>query len=165
MKHRLKKSELGGAVFVMVFGTLLHFFYEWSGNNPVVALFAPYNESTWEHLKLLFFPVLFYSLFQYRYIGKQYFGYITGRLAGVLCGALLIVLVFYGYMAIFGHSILWIDISLFYVSVVLCYGIAYIITLWDRIPRWAEFLSGVALAGIVLLFFVRTIQSQIFLLH
>ena len=52
MKNTLKKSEIFGAIFVMVFGTLMHFFYDWSGKNPVVALFAPYNESTWEHLKL-----------------------------------------------------------------------------------------------------------------
>ena len=47
MKNRLKKSEIFGAIFVMVFGTLMHFFYDWSGKNPIVALFAPYNESTY----------------------------------------------------------------------------------------------------------------------
>ena len=109
MKNTLKKSEIFGAIFVMVFGTLMHFFYDWSGKNPVVALFAPYNESTWEHLKLLFFPVLIYSVFQYAYIGKQYSGYLTGRLAGIVSGALMIVIIFYTYMAVFKHSILWID--------------------------------------------------------
>mgnify|MGYP000553216987 CR=1 FL=1 len=67
MKNRLKKSEIFGAIFVMVLGTLMHFFHDWSGKNPIVALFAPYNESTWEHLKLLFslfdlfaFPICVY---------------------------------------------------------------------------------------------------------
>lgn len=137
MKNTLKKSEIFGAIFVMVFGTLMHFFYDWSGKNPVVALFAPYNESTWEHLKLLFFPVLIYSVFQYAYIGKQYSGYLTGRLAGIVSGALMIVIIFYTYMAVFKHSILW---------------IAYSITL-QEIPRAAEILSGICLIGIMLLFF------------
>ena len=35
MKHSLKKSEIFGAIFVMVFGTLMHFFYDWSGKNPM----------------------------------------------------------------------------------------------------------------------------------
>ena len=30
MKNTLKKSEIFGAIFVMVFGTLMHFFYDWS---------------------------------------------------------------------------------------------------------------------------------------
>jgi len=148
MKNTLKKSEIFGAIFVMVFGTLMHFFYDWSGKNPVVALFAPYNESTWEHLKLLFFPVLIYSVFQYAYIGKQYSGYLTGRLAGIVSGALTIVIIFYTYMAVFKHSILWIDLS-----VIVCYRIAYSITLQEKIPRAAEILSGICLIGIMLLFF------------
>ena len=36
-----------GLVFSAVLGTLSHFFYEWSGQNPVVALVSPINESTW----------------------------------------------------------------------------------------------------------------------
>ena len=139
MKNTLKKSEIFGAIFVMVFGTLMHFFYDWSGKNPV-------------HLKLLFFPVLIYSVFQYAYIGKQYSGYLTGRLAGIVSGALMIVIIFYTYMAVFKHSILWIDVTLFYLSVIVCYRIAYSITL-QEIPRAAEILSGICLIGIMLLFF------------
>ena len=40
----------------LVAGTLLHFVYEWFGGN-VWAVIGAVNESTWEHLKLLFFPV------------------------------------------------------------------------------------------------------------
>ena len=60
MKNTLKKSEIFGAIFVMVFGTLMHFFYDWSGKNHVVALFAPFKEYNWEYLKLLVFNVLIY---------------------------------------------------------------------------------------------------------
>ena len=40
---------------VSLLGTLLHFTYRWSGRNPLI---APVNESVWEHMKLLFFPML-----------------------------------------------------------------------------------------------------------
>ena len=56
------------------------------------------------------------------------------------------------YMAVFKHSILWIDVTLFYLSVIVCYRIAYSITL-QEIPRAAEILSGICLIGIMLLFF------------
>lgn len=36
-------------------GVLLHFLYDWLPL-PVIGLFAPVNESVWEHLKLLFWP-------------------------------------------------------------------------------------------------------------
>lgn len=56
----MKKSSLCptivGILFVSVLGVLMHFVYEWSGSNRFVGLFAPINESTWEHMKLLFFP-------------------------------------------------------------------------------------------------------------
>ena len=43
---------------VSLLGTLLHFTYRWSGCNPLIGLIAPVNESVWEHMKLLFFPML-----------------------------------------------------------------------------------------------------------
>ena len=47
--------NIAGAAFALVAGTLLHFVYEWFGGN-VWAVIGAVNESTWEHLKLLYFP-------------------------------------------------------------------------------------------------------------
>ena len=52
------KTNLFRFIFISVLGVLLHFTYEWSGDNAVVGLFSAVNESTWEQLKLLFFPFL-----------------------------------------------------------------------------------------------------------
>lgn len=41
----------------MILGVVLHFTFEWSNNNILVGTFSPVNESIWEHLKLLFFPM------------------------------------------------------------------------------------------------------------
>ena len=57
------KTNLFRFIFISVLGVLLHFTYEWSGNNPIVGLFSATNESTWEHLKLLFFPMLSQQFF------------------------------------------------------------------------------------------------------
>ena len=46
-----------GFFFTVVFGVLLHFLYEWSYNSVWIAPFSGVNESTWEHMKLLFFPM------------------------------------------------------------------------------------------------------------
>ena len=42
-------------------GVLLHFLYQWFPN-PVLALISPARESVWEHVKLLYFPLLCVSL-------------------------------------------------------------------------------------------------------
>lgn len=46
-------------------GVLLHFLFQWFPN-PVLALISPVRESIWEHVKLLFFPLLAVSLLQGR---------------------------------------------------------------------------------------------------
>lgn len=40
------KTFLSRFLFISVLGVLLHFTYEWSGDNPIVALFSAVNEST-----------------------------------------------------------------------------------------------------------------------
>ena len=58
------KRDIGiGIVFSVIVGTLAHFVYEWTGKNPIAAIFFPIDESVWEHVKLLFFPTLLYGLF------------------------------------------------------------------------------------------------------
>ena len=42
-------------------GVLLHFLYSWFPN-PVLALVSPVRESVWEHVKLLYVPLLAVSL-------------------------------------------------------------------------------------------------------
>ena len=53
---------IAGFIFTAVFGTFSHFFYGWSNENPLIGLISPVNESTWEHMKLVFPPVLLWSL-------------------------------------------------------------------------------------------------------
>ncbi|MEI3340636.1 MAG: DUF6512 family protein [Eubacterium sp.] len=64
MEKYLKKSNIRAFFFIAVIGTLLHFTYEWTGKNLLVGLFSAVNESTWEHMKLLFMPAFFYFLFE-----------------------------------------------------------------------------------------------------
>ena len=52
MQKRLLRWELIGFAFTGAVGTLLHFVYEWTGGDPLIAAFCAVNESTWEHMKL-----------------------------------------------------------------------------------------------------------------
>ena len=46
-------------------GVLLHFLFDWFPN-PVTALISPVRESVWEHVKLIFYPLLAAALYMGR---------------------------------------------------------------------------------------------------
>lgn len=88
MKH-LRHCTIIGIIFVMLTGTLSHFLYDWSGQNPVVGLFTPVNESIWEHMKLLFFPMLLYSLIMILKYRRQYPHIASALFFGLIAGTIL----------------------------------------------------------------------------
>ena len=123
--NTLKKTLLAGTLFVMITGTLCHFVYEWSGSHPVAGLFTPVNESTWEHMKLLFFPMLFISFFLNSRLKKE-FPCITSALAlGILTGTFSIPILFYSYTGILGFNLAPVDILIFFISVILGFRTVY----------------------------------------
>lgn len=48
-------------LLALTLGVALHFLYEWLPS-PITALVSPVSESLWEHLKILFFPLLLAGL-------------------------------------------------------------------------------------------------------
>ena len=72
MGKRLFYWELAGALFTAAMGTLLHFVYDWSGGWGAAAAFSAVNESTWEHMKLLFFPMLTFVLIITPFLKQKY---------------------------------------------------------------------------------------------
>ena len=91
-------------------GSLLHFAWEWSDRNPVVAVIAATNESTWEHLKMAFWPALLISPIQrWRYGALP--GWLVGTAIRVLMPPVLIVALFYGYTSVLGTNHLVLDIG------------------------------------------------------
>ena len=122
---KLSKYTIVGGILVSIFGTLLHFAYEWSKENPVVGLFTPVNESTWEHMKLLFFPMLIYVLFEYYQLKTEFPEILLGGLTGVLIGTLAIPFLFYGYTGIIGKNYMIADIAIFFISVIVGFLISY----------------------------------------
>ncbi|MDD2960017.1 MAG: DUF6512 family protein [Lachnospiraceae bacterium] len=121
----LKCAELIGIVFTIVLGFLLHFVYEWLGYNQFVALFSAVNESTWEHLKLLFFPYILYAILEYISIGNKYSNFVTAKCISVICGLVIIPVLFYAYTTIIGTNYFILDISIFIIAVIVSYIISY----------------------------------------
>jgi hypothetical protein len=116
--ERLKWGFFLSAVVVVFAGSLLHFAWEWSGRSTFVAVFAATNESTWEHLKLAFWPALALAPIQ-----RLTYGSLPGWLPAVAIRCVLpsfvIVALFYGYTAVVGAHHLAADIAIFVFAVFL----------------------------------------------
>lgn len=127
--NKLKHYTILGILFVIIAGTLSHFVYEWSGNNFILGFFFPVNESTWEHMKLCFFPMLLYSCFMNRKLKGDYPCVTSSLLFGVLLGTFLIPIIFYTYSGILGQNYIFFDIAIFIISVLLAFIAVYRLSL------------------------------------
>ena len=126
---QLKRYTIIGIFFVLILGTLSHFLYDWSGNNAIVGLFTPVNESVWEHMKLVFFPMLLYSLIMISRLKGTYPCITFALCCGILAGTLLIPALYYAYTSIFVKNSLILDIGIFILSILIAFGLAYKFTL------------------------------------
>ncbi len=121
----LKNIHIVGSVFTALLGVLLHFAYDMSGGSDFVAIFSAVNESTWEHLKLLYYPVVIYGIGEYFLYGKKTTGFIASKTVALIVSMLSIVAVFYTYTGVLGENISVINIMLFLASAVLNYYLSY----------------------------------------
>ena len=116
-----------GFAFVSIVGTLWHFIYQWTGDNRLVALVCPVNESPWEHLKLLWFPFLLWCLITLRSTKGQQ-GAWARHCAGALTGIGVITALFFTYKGIIGRDVMALDIISFILSVGSAFWIDAVLT-------------------------------------
>ena len=121
MKKSLWLWQLGGFIFTAIAGVILHFLFGWTNESVFVAPFSAVNESIWEHMKLLFFPMLIFAIIERRYIGKVYEDFWCAKLIGIMLGIVLIPVLYYVINGVFGPTPDWINIAIFFVSVAVGY--------------------------------------------
>jgi hypothetical protein len=117
--------QLAGITFTAVFGTLLHFLYNWTGQNLCIASFSAVNESTWEHLKLFFFPAFLFALIQSLFLYKDVSGFWSIKLFGAAVGLLLIPILFYTVSGAFGSTPDWVNILFFFLAIFTAYTVEF----------------------------------------
>ena len=113
------KYNLIAFLFIGILGALGHFFYEWSGENILIGYFFPINESTWEHLKLLSFPTVIFSIIEYIVVKKEIKNHAASVTISVITGMLSIIILFYTYQGVWGKNVDFLNILIFYVSLII----------------------------------------------
>ena len=120
MKQKVVLWELMGFAVTSLGGTILHFLYDWLGGASWIAPFSGVNESTWEHMKLLFWPMFVYAMIQ-SFFFRERKDFWCIKLRGVFIGLLLIPVIFYTYNGVFGKSPDWINIAIFFIAAAVAY--------------------------------------------
>ena len=155
MKRSWGLWALCGFAITSISGTILHFLYDWTGGAVWVAPFSGVNESTWEHMKLLFWPMLLFSIFQsFFFRERKDFWCVTLR--GIFVGLTLIPVIFYTYNGVIGKSPDWINIAIFFISAALAYLYELRLFKSEKITCKNKKIPIFALALIALLFVVFT---------
>ena len=120
MKRQIGLWQLMGFAATSLLGTLLHFLYDLTGGALLVAPFSGVNESTWEHMKLLFWPMLFFAIVQ-SFFFRDRGDFWCVKLRGILLGLMLIPVLFYTYNGVISRSPDWLNIAIFFVSAAIVY--------------------------------------------
>ena len=158
MKRSIGLWQIMGFATTALGGTLLHFLYDWLGEAVWVAPFSGVNESTWEHMKLLFWPMFIFAVIE-SFFFRDIENFWCVKLKGTLLGLSLIPIMFYTYNGAIGRSPDWLNISIFFISAAIAY-----------IYEARQFKSGseicknpkralVSLIGIALLFVIFTFKA------
>ncbi|MBO5415210.1 MAG: hypothetical protein J6A83_01095 [Clostridia bacterium] len=120
MKRSIGLWQLMGFAVTSLGGTLLHFLYDWLGEAVWIAPISGVNESTWEHMKLLFVPMFIFAIVQ-SFFFKDREDFWCVKLRGILLGIILIPIIFYTYNGVIGKSPDWLNIAIFFISAAIVY--------------------------------------------
>ena len=121
MKKSLYTWQLAGFIFTSIMGILLHFLFDWTGQSILVAPFSAVNESIWEHMKLIFFPMFIFSFAESYDFNKEFKNFWCVKLIGIVFGLVLIPVLYYTLNGIFGQISDWVNIAIFFVTAALVY--------------------------------------------
>lgn len=107
-----------GIPILFLIGSIMHFLYDFTGDNVIIGAIAPVNESVWEHLKLVLLPVILWWTIYYCTVGEMnnidINKWFTGALVSLLTALISIPLLFYFYTKAFGVELLVVDILLLF---------------------------------------------------
>ena len=157
MKRSLSLWQVGGMTFSAILGTLLHFLYDWTNLSFLMPISA-INESTWEHMKLLFFPTFIYAIIQSVFFLREYPQFWRVKVIGISIGLILVPVLFYTYNGALGKSPDWFNILSFFIALGGGYFVEYLLFKHTKKNLKFQVVSIIWLFVIATLFIVFTFK-------
>ncbi|MEM9952893.1 MAG: DUF6512 family protein [Chloroflexota bacterium] len=154
-RRKLLLWEIGSFIFIGLFGAGLHFVFELSEFWSPIGWFGAVNESTWEHLKLVFWPAVIFSLIEYTYVRDSVRNYLFAKAVSTVVMMAIIVATWYIYTPITGN-INWFNIAIFYVAVFIGQIISYRLLTAEAYPQSFAYSSLAVFVVLCIAFVVFT---------
>ena len=155
MKREISLWQLGGFGITAAGGTLLHFLYDGTGEALLCAPFSGVNESIWEHMKLLYFPMAAFAIPE-RYAFPERENFWPAKLCGMAAGLLFIPITFYTYNGAVGKSPDWLNIGIYFAAAALAFLLETRLFRKDALTLRRPWVAAAALALIGALFVIFT---------
>lgn len=158
MKRSIGIWQFTGFALTTLGGTLLHFLYEWLGDAVWIAPFSGVNESTWEHMKLLFWPTFIFAITEFFFF-RELKSFWCIKLRGVLLGLISVPALFYTARGIVGKTPDWINIAIFFVAAAVMYFYEWRAFKSEKLVCKHPVLNFCILCAIAILFIVFTFRT------
>lgn len=159
-KDKVLRWLLWGIPVLILLGSPVHFLYDWLGKPEWVAIFAPVNESVWEHLKLQLWPMAIWWLIGYFVVRKHTIflshNWWVAAFVGQITNILVILTFFYTYTGALGFESLVMDIFSMVLAVVLSQTLAMHVYRYGRAGLPYAIASAVLILVLLILFAVTT---------
>lgn len=150
MNKQIATWQMVGFVFTGLLGTVLHFFFDWTGGSLPAALVSAVNESIWEHMKLLFYPMVLAAWIEYKIWGREAPSFWWIKFGGILTSLVLIPVLYYTYTGALGVCADWFNITIFFLAAAAAYWLEtrlFIKAAHCQLPAWTA-VSGIILLGL-----------------
>lgn len=151
MKKDLFLWQFAGFTIAVALGSILHFLFDWT-DAVFLAPISAVNESTWEHIKILFFPTFFFAIVQYFFFREQYPAFWWIKFIGITLSLLSIPVLFYTFNGAFGKTPDWLNITFFFISAGIGYFIEYLLFRKDFSLPYQQIALIILLLFVVLFF-------------
>lgn len=151
-----------GILIIPLIAGPMHFAFEWFGSPSVAAAVLPVNESVFEHLKLSFWPLLFWWLLGYALRVRHDQGavrrWFLSAMSALIVSPLFIVIFYYTYTGALGIHSLLLDVLSLPISLVVAQLLAVHIYRYNRGPGWSVPAFMAVAAFLIVMFTLYTFQ-------
>lgn len=158
--HKIYDYLIWGIVAISLLGTALHFLFNLTNGFILFSIFSPVNESPWEHLKLLFFPALFWWIFSYLILRKKYdinlTKWIFALSISVIIGLFFIIGTHYLFKEGFKVKFTLIDVSIYFLSVIITQALGFHLYRYTKINKLLFFIALILLLTTTIILIVFT---------
>ncbi len=156
IKKRIFVWNIVGVIFVSAVGSFLHFIFDISGEKAWAGIIGAVNESTWEHLKLLFWSIVIWMIAEYIFYGRNISGFFWTKALSILIGMASIVVLYYTSSGIIGKDIAIVNIAIFVIGAAVAgiYSIKKLSKSWIGQGVMVQDLAGIVIIIVLAVLFV-----------